>query len=222
MISTYFVNKQSLDEIGFNFDEKEISDSSGKEYWYLKSQKNVSWVWKDDIFCENDLSKIRYIGNLLLEKRATTGGGREECLDIRRSKISWVPINSQTSWIYSTLTDHINSVNQDWFNYDLDKIEVLQYTRYYAEEIGCYKPHLDPLQWNLPHERKLSFVIQLSDPSEYEGGDLLLHLGHEPTYIPKKLGYAVFFPSHTLHEVTPVTSGVRQTLVGWIHGPKLK
>jgi len=32
----------------------------------------------------------------------------------------------------------------------------------------------------------------------------------------------IFFPSYTLHEVTPVTKGTRYTLVGWVHGPAFK
>lgn len=78
--------------------------------------------------------------------------------------------------------------------------------------------HLVPL----PHNRKLSMSLQLSDPNDYEGGELLLHLSHNPTVISKQKGMMVFFPSHTLHEVTPVTKGERYSLVAWIHGSKLE
>lgn len=74
----------------------------------------------------------------------------------------------------------------------------------------------------MPHNRKLSMVIQLSDPSEYEGGELLLHLGNNPTRIERKKGLAVFFPSYILHEVTPVTKGERYSLVAWVHGKPFK
>jgi len=64
--------------------------------------------------------------------------------------------------------------------------------------------------------------MQLTDPSEYEGGTLKLYLGRDGDSIPKEKGLITFFPSHILHECTPVTSGTRCTLVGWIHGPKFK
>ena len=64
--------------------------------------------------------------------------------------------------------------------------------------------------------------MQLSDPSEYEGGELKLYNGHEPITIKREKGLIVFFPSYTLHEVTPVTKGERYTLVGWVHGPAFK
>jgi PKHD-type hydroxylase len=65
-------------------------------------------------------------------------------------------------------------------------------------------------------------VVQLSDPSEYEGGELRLHTSQEPVIIRKEKGMVVCFPSYTLHEVTPVTRGERYTLVGWVHGPAFK
>ena len=98
----------------------------------------------------------------------------------------------------------------------------LQFTFYDGNEEGCYKSHIDPLNWTNPHNRKLSFVLQLSDPSEYEGGELKLYNAYEPTTIKREKGLIVFFPSYTLHEVTPVTKGERYTLVGWVHGPAFK
>ena len=69
-------------------------------------------------------------------------------------------------------------------------------------------------------QRKLSFSVQLSHPNDYRGGDLLLNNGAES--ISKNKGSMTLFPSHTLHEVTPVTKGVRYSLVGWVIGDKLK
>ena len=70
--------------------------------------------------------------------------------------------------------------------------------------------------------KKLSFVIQLSNSTDYEGGDLTLHLSDDPLVIPKKKGTICFFPSYVLHEVTKVTKGQRFSVVGWITGPQFK
>ena len=67
--------------------------------------------------------------------------------------------------------------------------------------------------------RKLSFSLLLSDPDEYEGGDLIIATVNGHHIIPKGKGLIVFFPAYTEHEVTPVTKGIRRSLVGWIHGP---
>ena len=67
-------------------------------------------------------------------------------------------------------------------------------------------------------------IIQLSDPSEYQGGQFLLANEHEQPD-PKALtqrGTVLCFPSPVQHTVKPVTSGVRKSLVAWIEGPKFK
>ena len=70
--------------------------------------------------------------------------------------------------------------------------------------------------------RKLSLSIQLSDPSSYEGGELVLYVGEEGITVPKEQGKLIAFPSFTLHEVKPVTKGERYSLVAWITGPQFK
>jgi PKHD-type hydroxylase len=62
----------------------------------------------------------------------------------------------------------------------------------------------------------------LSDPEEYEGGELLLKTSAFPIKTLNKKGTIIFFPSYVLHEVTPVTKGTRKTLVGWVLGPNFK
>jgi len=222
MISQYYESDKSFDSLKDSKLQIEELQKSNSDYWYLNSKEYPQWIWKDDVFDDTEINCIRTLGNALCAERATTGGSGENCLDHRRSMVSWFPINNHTSWIYERLTDHIKMVNERWFQFDLDKIERLQFTHYKFDENGCYKPHIDPLQWNIPHNRKLSIVIQLSDPSEYEGGDLIIHNSHEKCIIDKKKGYTIFFPSYTLHEVTPVTKGERFTLVGWIHGNAFK
>ena len=70
--------------------------------------------------------------------------------------------------------------------------------------------------------RKLSYTLQLSDPSSYEGGDLELgvhHLTGTSVAGLRAQGTLVLFPSFLVHRVTPVTAGVRHAIVGWLHGP---
>ena len=67
--------------------------------------------------------------------------------------------------------------------------------------------------------RKLSVSVQLSDPSEYEGGDLELMVNRNYIKVPKEKGTIIFFPSYLTHRVTKVTSGKRNSLVAWFHGP---
>ena len=221
MISEFIKPSKKLDEIKFPINVDRLSDNHG-DYWNLFSADYHNYVWKDDVFCDFEISRLIKIGKHLNPSRAETSDVGEDCLDHRRSFVSWININSETEWIYKRLTDNILQVNSEWYDFELEKIEKIQFTYYNSEEQGCYKAHVDPLNWEMPHNRKLSFVMQLSKPEEYEGGELLLHVGHEPAIIEKKQGMAIFFPSYILHEVTPVTKGERYSLVAWVHGKPFK
>lgn len=114
--------------------------------------------------------------------------------------------------------------NARFFNFEIDgppEFHVLKYG------VGChYKNHSDVGNYeeekmNLD-TRKLSFSIFLND--DYEGGDLVFTAIPSENYMEPgtrfKAGDMVVFPSYLYHEVEPVTSGVRWTAVGWIHGEK--
>lgn len=62
----------------------------------------------------------------------------------------------------------------------------------------------------------LSFTLFLSPPEQYAGGELVLHLHGGTQSLKLPAGGLVLYPSTTLHEVAPVTSGERLVCVGWI------
>jgi PKHD-type hydroxylase len=215
MTSKFFSNKNSFDII-----QDPIKNSWGA-YWHLNTKEYEPFCWNNQVFTCEEIERIKVIGRRLGVDRAITGNGKD-CLDHRRSFTSWIQPNEYTSWIYEKLTQLIDQNNKQYFNFDLTMIETLQFTYYSAQEDGCYKSHVDPLDWRLPHNRKLSVILQLSDPLEYEGGDLKLYNSYDPTIINKEKGLIITFPSYTLHEVTPVTKGERYSLVAWVHGPAFK
>lgn len=216
MTSKFFSNKNSFDLIN-----DPIKDNWGP-YWHLKTQNYEPYCWNTSVFNCEEIERIKVIGRRLDMSRAQTGGAGENCLDHRRSFNSWIFPNQHTSWIYERLTNLVQQNNERFFNFDLSMIENLQFTYYNSSENGCYKSHVDPLNWKNPHNRKLSVVVQLSDPAEYEGGELKLYTSYNPTTIEREKGMVITFPSYTLHEVTPVTKGERYSLVAWVHGPAFK
>lgn len=62
----------------------------------------------------------------------------------------------------------------------------------------------------------VSCTIFISDPDTYQGGELTIYLGTEAIRVRGKPGGAVFYPSTTLHEVRPVTSGERLVMITFI------
>lgn len=115
----------------------------------------------------------------------------------------------------------IRKANCEWFGFDLSYNESPQFTVYNSEQKGFYDWHIDKLDNNHPHPRKLSMSLLLNDSSEYSGGCLEL----DSPDIPKnmsKAGDAVFFPATLRHRVTPVTEGIRYSLVCWSSGPPIR
>jgi PKHD-type hydroxylase len=135
----------------------------------------------------------------------------------RRSKIFWLPKTDEFVELYKVFHDLIGKCNSEFYRFVLTEItENIQYTVYESEDQGYYDWHVD--MGPEKARRKLSLVCQLSDPSEYEGGELQINTGQ--IMCPEKdKGTVILFPSYLLHRVTPVTKGVRRSLVLWIEGP---
>ena len=70
--------------------------------------------------------------------------------------------------------------------------------------------------------RKLSISIQLTNPEDYEGGELYLYNDDKGNLMDKTQGTLIIFPSYVLHEVMPVTKGERNSLVTWVTGKQFK
>jgi PKHD-type hydroxylase len=77
---------------------------------------------------------------------------------------------------------------------------------------------------NFKGVRKLSGVLLLSDPNDFEGGEFQINIkgDEKPLTVEMKRGRMVLFPSFMLHRLKPVISVVRKTIVIWVEGPKWK
>ncbi len=84
---------------------------------------------------------------------------------------------------------------------------------------GHYGPHVDnALMGKIPNRIRtdISFTLFLSNSDEYEGGELVVHNAGTTQVIKGEWGQLVLYPSTSIHEVKPVTSGERVVCVGWI------
>jgi hypothetical protein len=93
----------------------------------------------------------------------------------------------------------------------------------YPEDGGHLDWHLD-IGIGEVNRRKLSLTVQLSDPSEYEGGEFEIWYGHSGEFVelPRKKGDVIIFPSFLMHRVKPITRGQRKALVFWTGGEPFK
>ena len=181
------------------------------------------FVWWENGFTEQEMNWLQEQAQKA-DQRAQVGGNPtvDDLAQIRRSQVSWLNKSQDTAWVFEKLGHIASALNAQYYRFDLTGFgEALQLTNYDQSEQGMYGWHLD-YGGKLSPSRKLSLVLQLSDPSQYEGGNLQVHTGGGPQNVRKERGLVAAFPSYVLHQVTPVTSGSRQSLVAWISGPPFK
>ena len=191
--------------------------------WHLSAQKKYDYAFFEEAFSDEEIKNIKAFAEKLTPKNAEVSKGdfkAEEDEKVRKTILKWINPSADSEHLYRKITDYILTGNQNWFGYDLTSIESLQYSIYNIG--GFYGKHTDSFHETYEKPRKLSFVIQLTDESEYTGGSTLLWTGAEPHQIMKKKGSMTLFPSYVLHEVTPIESGTREAIVGWVQGPAFK
>lgn len=169
------------------------------------------------IFKNQDLKMAR-VGEI------TDGGNVDE--SIRKSLVFWVPKLPKYSWIYERILQLSGKANDDFYKFDLTEIaEHLQFTMYDESFGGRYDWHVDSSGRETQcGARKLSVVVQLSDPCSYEGGELQFGTSTDDRLqvADKNKGCVVLFPSYMRHRATEVTKGTRYSLVTWITGPPFR
>ena len=204
-------------------------------YWYFTSALTPR-------FCDDVIA----YANAQKESMARTGGYENQQLNKdqvknmqrkRKSDLVWL----NDTWIYKELHPYVHEANKNaGWNFEWDRSESCQFTKYKLNQY--YDWHCD--SWDKPYDkpdrldygkiRKLSMTCQLTDGSEYEGGELEFdfrnydphmrdetqHLKKAKEILPK--GSIIVFPSFVWHRVKPVTSGTRYSLVVWHLGRPFK
>ena len=179
-------------------------------------------TWKEG-FTSEECDQIIRLGESKDAQSSCVVGEQQHVDDgVRKSLNSWITCTDETEWLYQRLGNINRCLNGMHWRYDISGFsEDLQYTRY-NDNKSFYGWHIDSGCRTSEHPpRKLSMTLQLSDPSEYEGGDFQLHGTHVEN-LPKEKGLVIVFPSYTLHQVTPVTKGIRRSLVVWLCGPPFR
>ena len=67
-----------------------------------------------------------------------------------------------------------------------------------------------------PMRSDLSCTLFLSEPDDYEGGELMISIGQQVISCKLAAGDAVIYPSTTIPQVAPVTRGARLVGITWI------
>lgn len=146
------------------------------------------------------------------------GSGSRTGAKVRSASTQNLP--PAAGWAVERLVRAITAINEEIFRFRLWGIpstDVPSIVRYLADEGGHFSPHIDA--GSGMSTRKVTYVVQLSDPGDYAGGDLVVQEGGKAA--PKEQGMLTLFPAMLTHVVAPVLRSKRYALIGWVHGPTL-
>lgn len=188
-------------------------------------EENGLWCWYNEID-KDTCNKIIMSANDTWQvgKVGMHGNGRE----VSKQRITDIHFNNE-QWIYDLVEPYMRQANKNaGWNFDISGMESYQIGRYTADSSGHYDWHKDSMgTWNSIYNvdnpnlhgktRKISMSLLLND--DYEGGKLEIWGFNQNA---SKQGSIIFFPSYMPHRVTPVTKGVRYSLVIWFLGAPFK
>jgi len=171
------------------------------------------------IFTAKLCKEIIDLSSTLKKEQGKIWNKEKEIDERRRSTISWIAFNKMQP-MYDDLIYLVQKINRNHFGFsNLQITEKAQVSEYSKGQF--YDWHTDNFidMDREPPVRKLSMTLLLNDPSKFEGGNLEI-AGKK--MLPMKQGHAAIFASFLQHRVTPVTKGVRKSLVVWFNGEPFK
>lgn len=149
--------------------------------------------------------------------------------DARKTQLAFWPANH---WVNGLMEHHIRMANDEVWQYHITITQGVQFGIYGpGDNYGWHKDEFDkPFSGEVSPPwkglaRKVSAVLNLTDPSEYAGGQLMFKNGHGQIVGDKefqsrlaKKGSLVVFPAYVMHTVVAVESGERCSLASWMLG----
>ena len=192
----------------------------------LEDRSDVAIAY--NVFSSQECNHIIQIAeNLGFERAKIIGddGNADGSADLRTNDISYLTRTDETQFIYDRLFQRITRVNNLHFQSGIFALGDVNVCRYDSTKQQHYGWHVDQMMVkdNGAFQRKLTTTTLLNDRSEFEGGLLQVNLASKNCdwdHGPQHIGDTSVFPSFAVHRVTPVTKGVRYSMVAWFLGPK--
>ena len=195
-------------------------------YWYENGFSDEELMWVDNL---QNLDNYYYILN---EPRLSNNDHGPTCYGdntnsediVNISKHKTIRYKSDGSWIYDKLKKFVIEANEIIWDFDINSfMDELQHIEYL--EIGDHK--LKDNNWKMDIQypasyNKISIIVELTDPSEYEGGEIELWTNGDVKILPKIKGSVILFPSYLLYKINPVIKGNKKILRFWVGGRSFK
>lgn len=186
--------------------------SNWNDFYYYKN------VFNDEMI--KNLTDMVYANYKFSKGKTGTKelGDMTDSYETNNRDIAYITPKPHSKWLYDLLFPLALEANKNLFHFDIDIVTDAIHYVIYPEDGGHLDWHMDVGAFGV-NKRKLAMTVQLSDSSDYEGGDFQIWMGGK-NYItvPREKGDVIVFPSFCMHRVTPITRGERRCLVFWTGG----
>lgn len=155
------------------------------------------------------------------------GNGKEYVLQPAMRLVRVMDVTEDMEpWLYEKTVALVKEANDTLFGFDLYGLwDDFVLGAYHSDngEAGCshFVWHSD-VGGGTSIYRKLSLIIALSHPDDYQGGEFQVFNAGIKNYGRLPQGSVMIFPSYIPHRVTPVIFGSRHVLINFVLGPRFK
>ena len=129
-------------------------------------------------------------------------------------------IENNRAEVYDRIYTFILEANRENFGFVEDFVlsETVYLNEYKGAEYCGW--HTDGFISDGPRylHRKLTCVVQFTEPEEYTGGDFELFAYHQIKENIRPIGTAYIIPAFEWHQVTPILSGTRRSMIMFLEG----
>jgi PKHD-type hydroxylase len=183
----------------------------------IELQNFSPFTYCDDFMSKKECGQVVSLMHKFKMTDAMISESGIENKSIRSTKLCSLEYKPDNLWIFKKLEDAIIQANHNCYGFELygfhEAIQLMQYN-----EGDFYDWHMDFGNKQFSN-RKLSFSLQLTDPEDYQEGELEFFRNG---LAPKTQGTLILFPPFMYHRVKPILKGTRRAMVGWITGNPFK
>jgi len=181
----------------------------------LRNKNLFKYFTVRNVFTPEECNLIINSPDTFEQKDALIGAdiGRVDT-SVRKTKVKFFKQTPDTLWIGDRIHKYAWEANRNYFNFNISflaDLELLEYREGYF-----YDWHVDITPSDGIDSRKLSIIIFLSDPEDYDGGGVGFDFGRPSVVLSQ--GSMLIFSSLLRHKVHPVTRGIRHSFVAWAYG----
>ena len=184
--------------------------------YHISFPEPSDYVTSEKFLSDDEIENIIKLSKDIEYKKGPVVGASEK--NIRECLVKELSWDDRFSWLYDKVVTDVINVNNSNFRFSINGIEGLQLIKYEKDSVG-YLSHRDTMDVSPGVKRKISMSVQLSDSKQYSGGEVVVNCDLNSRYVlSKDKGSAIIFKSDLLHQVLPISSGERYSLVAWVCG----